>query len=197
MSIESDQQPESPESWSVDACVSRNGYEDERGFWCTSHQRVWVWTEEQHCSGVTPERAREVQRLSRAYHEAQKYDLDGLYPDPCARCGLRYGTGMPDPCIGVIPGADEACCGHDGKLQGEDEPYIIFPPDDPNFIQDGSTAYTRYIRVYFPLGTDSERVKAVGLAIADALGRGGEGGRITRAELRDNAHFLERHKAKS
>lgn len=42
---------------------------------------------------------------------------------PCKRCGKTFigsGEGKPDPCIGNLPGVDNACCGH-----GE-EGYIRF-----------------------------------------------------------------------
>lgn len=45
-----------------------------------------------------------------------------------------------------------------------------------------------------PSPLDPERVKAVGYVVAEALGRG-EGGRVTRAHLRSDQHFLERHNA--
>lgn len=34
---------------------------------------------------------------------------------PCVKCGKTFqgsNTGDPDPCIGVLPGVDNACCGH-------------------------------------------------------------------------------------
>lgn len=34
---------------------------------------------------------------------------------PCAKCGLVFegsNIGEPDPCLGVLPGVDNACCGH-------------------------------------------------------------------------------------
>lgn len=33
---------------------------------------------------------------------------------PCAKCGLltTLGEGEVDPCLGVLPGVDNACCGH-------------------------------------------------------------------------------------
>jgi len=34
---------------------------------------------------------------------------------PCARCGRVFqgsNVGEPDPCLGTLPGVDNACCGH-------------------------------------------------------------------------------------
>ena len=33
---------------------------------------------------------------------------------PCAKCGKEttLGEGEVDPCLGVLPGVDNACCGH-------------------------------------------------------------------------------------
>ena len=33
---------------------------------------------------------------------------------PCTHCGLEtpLGEGEVDPCLGVLPGVDNACCGH-------------------------------------------------------------------------------------
>jgi len=32
---------------------------------------------------------------------------------PCASCGVKYGMGIQaDPCLGILPGVDSACCGH-------------------------------------------------------------------------------------
>jgi len=32
----------------------------------------------------------------------------------CAKCGAKFplGEGEVDPCLGVLPGVDNACCGH-------------------------------------------------------------------------------------
>lgn len=100
----------------------------------------------------------------------------------CPRCAKVYSSGYPDPCLGFIPGASEGCCGHgivyheeDAELSGsfdpEGTPYLIFPPDDPEYLLDNSKAHTDHIRVYFPRLTDPARVKAVALAISAALGR--------------------------
>lgn len=43
---------------------------------------------------------------------------------PCGHCGL-YGSsnsGEPDPCLGMLPGVTNACCGHGDP----DEAYICF-----------------------------------------------------------------------
>ena len=36
---------------------------------------------------------------------------------PCKRCGKKFtlGEGEVDPCLGVLPGVDNACCGHGAK----------------------------------------------------------------------------------
>ncbi len=33
---------------------------------------------------------------------------------PCVKCGVIFplGEGEVDPCLGVLPGVDNACCGH-------------------------------------------------------------------------------------
>lgn len=33
---------------------------------------------------------------------------------PCVKCGVEFtlGEGEVDPCLGVLPGVDNACCGH-------------------------------------------------------------------------------------
>lgn len=33
---------------------------------------------------------------------------------PCAKCGALFtlGEGEVDPCLGILPGVDNACCGH-------------------------------------------------------------------------------------
>lgn len=43
---------------------------------------------------------------------------------PCAACGECYtlGEGEVDPCLGVLPGVDNACCGHGRR----EESYIRF-----------------------------------------------------------------------
>jgi len=36
-------------------------------------------------------------------------------PRPCAKCGRVFegsAIGDPDPCLGILPGVDNACCGH-------------------------------------------------------------------------------------
>lgn len=46
------------------------------------------------------------------------------YPRYCAKCGLKtpLGEGEVDPCLGVLPGVDNACCGHGVR----EESYIRF-----------------------------------------------------------------------
>ena len=98
----------------------------------------------------------------------------------CSRCALVYSSGHPDPCLGFIPGASEACCGHgliyydeliEAGFSVEGEPYLIFPPDDPDYVLDPSQHHVDHIRVYFPRLTDPARVKAVAMVISKALGR--------------------------
>lgn len=43
----------------------------------------------------------------------------------CPACGLkREEEHGPDPCWGMLPGVDAACCGHGGA--GDCKPYILF-----------------------------------------------------------------------
>lgn len=37
----------------------------------------------------------------------------------CVKCGALYplGEGEVDPCLGILPGVDNACCGHGVKSQ--------------------------------------------------------------------------------
>ena len=52
-----------------------------------------------------------------------------IYPDgskaddsrPCARCGRYPNADGSDACIGHIPGATAACCGH-----GVEKPYVKY-----------------------------------------------------------------------
>lgn len=43
---------------------------------------------------------------------------------PCAKCGAMFSLGESetDPCLGVLPGVDNACCGHGVRS----ESYIRF-----------------------------------------------------------------------
>ena len=43
---------------------------------------------------------------------------------PCEKCGKLFtlGKGEVDPCLGVLPGVDNACCGHGIR----EESYIRF-----------------------------------------------------------------------
>ena len=45
-------------------------------------------------------------------------------PRPCAKCGAQMplGEGEVDECLGVLPGVDNACCGHGIR----EEAYIRF-----------------------------------------------------------------------
>ena len=40
---------------------------------------------------------------------------------PCMQCGLVAVPDGPDPCLGMLPGVNAACCGH-----GVEEPYVSF-----------------------------------------------------------------------
>ena len=31
---------------------------------------------------------------------------------PCMRCGALFADDAPDACLGMLPGIDNACCGH-------------------------------------------------------------------------------------
>lgn len=35
---------------------------------------------------------------------------------PCKKCGLVFPLGGVDPCLGMLPGVDKACCGHGVRL---------------------------------------------------------------------------------
>jgi hypothetical protein len=58
-----------------------------------------------------------------------RYVDDGSTADvdrPCKGCGLSAVTpDGPDPCVGLIPGAIGACCGH-----GVHRPYVIYGAND-------------------------------------------------------------------
>ncbi|MCK5613833.1 hypothetical protein KAR91_68850 [Candidatus Pacearchaeota archaeon] len=41
---------------------------------------------------------------------------------PCVKCGEVFSLGIPDPCLGRLPGVDNACCGHGVP----DQAYIRF-----------------------------------------------------------------------
>lgn len=43
---------------------------------------------------------------------------------PCKKCGASFplGQGEVDPCLGILPGVDNACCGHGIRKQS----YIRF-----------------------------------------------------------------------
>ena len=41
---------------------------------------------------------------------------------PCKQCGRSHELTDADPCLGVLPGVKQACCGH-GK---QNQSYIIF-----------------------------------------------------------------------
>ena len=50
--------------------------------------------------------------------------FDGILR-PCKRCGCTFegsNAGDPDPCLGELPGVDNACCGHGERSQA----YIRF-----------------------------------------------------------------------
>lgn len=44
---------------------------------------------------------------------------------PCKKCGRTFSgsnNGKPDPCLGALPGVDNACCGHGIR----EEAYVRF-----------------------------------------------------------------------
>jgi len=45
----------------------------------------------------------------------------GGKPRPCKKCGAVFPWHKVDPCLGVLPGAHSACCGHGGS-----ESYVRF-----------------------------------------------------------------------
>jgi len=50
--------------------------------------------------------------------------VENWFNRPCGHCG-KYGnsnTGLPDPCLGVLDGVTNACCGHGDPGQA----YICF-----------------------------------------------------------------------
>jgi len=47
--------------------------------------------------------------------------VDELFPRPCPKCGKMPTPEGYDACLGHIPGATAACCGH-----GVEEPYILW-----------------------------------------------------------------------
>lgn len=77
---------------------------------------------------------------ARAYfrgHEIINVDGQWVYADtltpagfsgevrPCKKCGKVFNgsdSGQPDPCLGNLPGVDNACCGHGIK----EEAYVRF-----------------------------------------------------------------------
>lgn len=53
-----------------------------------------------------------------------KPTVETWHERPCGECGL-YGNsndGLPDPCLGMLPGVTNACCGHGNPS----ESYICF-----------------------------------------------------------------------
>lgn len=59
-------------------------------------------------------------------HEVYRYDDTGEIahdsPRPCPQCGMLQTPEGHDPCLGTIPGAMSACCGH-----GVERGYVIWP----------------------------------------------------------------------
>lgn len=48
-------------------------------------------------------------------------DGGSMYRDRwCEGCRQVCQSGEPDPCIGLIPGVSQACCGH-----GREQPYVV------------------------------------------------------------------------
>jgi hypothetical protein len=58
-------------------------------------------------------------------------------PRQCPKCRLAIGDG-PDPCLGWIPGAVGACCGH-----GEEGGYVMFLNADGSYRQEPVDGYGR------------------------------------------------------
>jgi hypothetical protein len=50
------------------------------------------------------------------------YEANGWVPRTCPHCQMAYGESLHDPCLGMIPGAVEACCGHGD----ESKRYVTF-----------------------------------------------------------------------
>lgn len=45
----------------------------------------------------------------------------------CPECGMKREVECgPDPCIGLLPGVDFACCGHGGRRTQSGSGYIKF-----------------------------------------------------------------------
>lgn len=53
---------------------------------------------------------------------------------PCARCGRPPTPEGYDACIGYVPGAASACCGH-----GVEEPHILYVHNDKEKTNDRRT----------------------------------------------------------
>lgn len=49
---------------------------------------------------------------------------------PCPKCGETAEKGGPDPCLGMIPGANGACCGHGVHLGYVNWPGISVRQDE-------------------------------------------------------------------
>lgn len=43
-------------------------------------------------------------------------------PRPCKKCRIMIADGEADPCLGVLPGVVNACCGHGVREQA----YVMF-----------------------------------------------------------------------
>lgn len=58
------------------------------------------------------------------FTDTDELTTETWYSRPCGCCG-EFGNsndGKPDPCLGQLPGVDNACCGHGDR----DEAYIRF-----------------------------------------------------------------------
>lgn len=68
-----------------------------------------------------PEVSLIVQNNTVSYYVDNDDPWDPEAQRPCAYCGAQWKHGTPDPCLGMLPGVDNACCGH-----GVEEGYISF-----------------------------------------------------------------------
>ncbi len=58
------------------------------------------------------------------FSDNKKRTSETWFERPCGHCG-EYGNsndGLPDPCLGQLPGVTNACCGHGNPK----ESYIVF-----------------------------------------------------------------------
>jgi len=58
------------------------------------------------------------------FSDTDEPTVETWHQRPCGHCG-RHGSssdGLPDPCLGLLPGVTNACCGHGNPV----ESYICF-----------------------------------------------------------------------